>query len=240
MSTDSKNASTMTDFDAIVIGSGAGGLAAAVALQQAGKRTIVLEQHYHPGGWCHSFDLGGYRFSPGVHYIGECQPGGRLRQVYEGLGVSKDLELLELDPNGFDKVVVGKERFDIPRGKDAWKQQLMGVGFTALWLVVLKMSTFAMIILGVNILIAFILGRRIYRLRPSSPAVQALLTAPERIASVTGFPANVPAHQVPVFLDVRTQDGHVCTLIQEPKNKQPTIDLVSALHQRSQRASRYC
>jgi len=123
-STSPSSSTSGTDFDAIVIGSGAGGLAAAVALQQAGKRTIVLEQHYHPGGWCHSFDLEGYRFSPGVHYIGECQPGGRTREVYEGLGVSQDLEMLELDPKGFDRVHVAGERFDIPRGKDEWRRRL--------------------------------------------------------------------------------------------------------------------
>ena len=57
-------------YNAIIIGSGAGGLTAAVALAQAGKKVLVLEQHSVPGGWCHSFTLNGQRFSPGVHYIG--------------------------------------------------------------------------------------------------------------------------------------------------------------------------
>ena len=43
--------------------------AAAVCLAQAGQKVLVLEQHYLPGGWCHSFSLEGYRFSPGVHYL---------------------------------------------------------------------------------------------------------------------------------------------------------------------------
>ena len=105
------------DYDVIIIGSGAGGLAAAVPLAQAGQRVLVCEQHEVPGGWTHSFTLQGYRFSPGVHYIGEVQPGGSLRRVYEGLGVSQDLEFCELNPDGYDHIYIDQERFDFPKGK---------------------------------------------------------------------------------------------------------------------------
>ena len=103
-------------WDTIVIGSGSGGLTAAVALARAGQRVLVLEQHYLPGGFCQSFSLEGYRFSPGVHYLGGLGPGGGLRRVYEGLGLSDDLEFCEMNPDGFDHFLVEGERFDVPRG----------------------------------------------------------------------------------------------------------------------------
>lgn len=113
------------DVDAVVIGSGPGGLAAALALGRAGKKVLVLEQHYLPGGWSHTFNLEGYDFSPGVHYIGELQPGGRMRAIYEGLGVANDLVMLELNPDAFDQVRIGDDfRFDICRGQDALTARL--------------------------------------------------------------------------------------------------------------------
>jgi len=114
----------MHDCDAIVIGSGAGGLTAALALARAGRRVIVFEQHYLPGGYSQSFVLHGFRFSPGVHYVGALGPGGGLRHIYEGLGVANDLVFLELNPDGYDHVIVGGERFDIPKGKDRFAARL--------------------------------------------------------------------------------------------------------------------
>lgn len=114
----------MSDYDIIIIGSGAGGLTAGVALAQAGQRVLICEQHDVPGGWCHSFTLEGYRFSPGVHYIGGMQPGGRMRKIYEGLGVSQDITFCELNPDGFDHIFIGNERFDIPKGKENYISRL--------------------------------------------------------------------------------------------------------------------
>ena len=113
-----------TDYDAIVIGSGAGGLTAALCLAQAGMQVLVCEQHEVAGGWCQSFTLEGYRFSPGVHYLGGLEPGGSLNRVYRGLGVSKDLEFCEINPDGFDHIFVGQEQFDIPRGVDKFAARL--------------------------------------------------------------------------------------------------------------------
>ena len=66
---------------AVVVGGGLAGITAAVALARAGQRVLVLEQHYLPGGWTHSFSLDGYRFSPGVHYMGDLGEGGGVRRL---------------------------------------------------------------------------------------------------------------------------------------------------------------
>jgi all-trans-retinol 13,14-reductase len=114
------------DCDAVIVGSGAGGLAAALALSRRGLSVQVLEQHYLPGGWCHSFMLQGYRFSPGVHYVGNLGEQGRLRKIYEGLGIAGELVFLELNPDGYDHILIeGEPRFDIPAGEMRYRERLL-------------------------------------------------------------------------------------------------------------------
>lgn len=59
-------------WDTLVIGSGMGSMTAAALLAEAGERVLVLEQHYEPGGFTHTFRRPGkYRWDVGVHAIGE-------------------------------------------------------------------------------------------------------------------------------------------------------------------------
>lgn len=111
-------------FDSIIIGSGAGGLSAALCLARAGQKVLVLEQHYVPGGWCHSFHLNGARFTPGVHYIGLLGKGESTHELYEGLGIANDLTFYQLNPNAFEHCWIGDERFDFPSNYDELQEKL--------------------------------------------------------------------------------------------------------------------
>ena len=112
------------DFDTLIIGSGAGGLAAAICLARAGQKVLVLEQHDVPGGWCHSFQLQGQRFSPGVHYIGLVGEGESTSALYKGLGAANDLAFFRMNPNGYEHCWIGKEKIDMPAGMQALYESL--------------------------------------------------------------------------------------------------------------------
>uniref|UniRef100_A0A3Q2CY13 All-trans-retinol 13,14-reductase n=1 Tax=Cyprinodon variegatus TaxID=28743 RepID=A0A3Q2CY13_CYPVA len=53
------------NLDAVIIGSGVGGLGLAVLLAKVGKKVLVLEQHDRAGGCCHTFTEKGFEFDVG-------------------------------------------------------------------------------------------------------------------------------------------------------------------------------
>jgi len=108
------SASTSQNFDTIVIGSGVGGLSAAICLAREGQKVLVLEQHDVPGGWCHSFYLNGHRFTPGVHYVGLLEKGQSTAELYEGLGIANDLTFFRMNPSAYEHAYIGEERFSFP------------------------------------------------------------------------------------------------------------------------------
>lgn len=70
------------DWDAIVIGAGMAGLSCAAHLAMAGKRVVVLEQHYRPGGLWASFSRGGIIFDISTHWVIEPEAlNGILREL---------------------------------------------------------------------------------------------------------------------------------------------------------------
>lgn len=92
-------------LDAIVIGSGYGGLAAAVVLSKAGQRVLVLEQHGKAGGCCHTFNKKGFEFDVGIHYVGQMLENSFSRMIVDQL-TEGQLQWAKMD-SPCDVVVLG-------------------------------------------------------------------------------------------------------------------------------------
>jgi len=77
--------STASDWHAIVIGSGMGGMTTAAALAHQGRRVLVLEKHDVLGGLTHEFSRAGYRWDVGVHYVGAMHAQTRFGKILHRL-----------------------------------------------------------------------------------------------------------------------------------------------------------
>jgi all-trans-retinol 13,14-reductase len=111
-------------FDYIIIGSGIGGLCTAVFLAKAGKKVLVLERHYVPGGFSHTFKRkDGFVWDVGVHYVGNMDDQESfLRKIFNYLTDNH----LKWESMGdvYDEINIGKEKYLFISGKEKLQQQL--------------------------------------------------------------------------------------------------------------------
>jgi prolycopene isomerase len=101
-----------TKYDAIIIGAGLGGLTCGALLAKSGLKTLIIEQHSIPGGYCTSFKRKGFIFDSAVHFTEGLSEGGRFHQILKDLGVEKEIEVYKLDP--LYRVFFGDESFSAP------------------------------------------------------------------------------------------------------------------------------
>ena len=73
--------------EAVIIGSGLGGLLSGAILSRAGYRVTVLEKAGQPGGCLQTFTREGLRFDTGFHSVAGLEEGGPLERIFRPLGL---------------------------------------------------------------------------------------------------------------------------------------------------------
>jgi all-trans-retinol 13,14-reductase len=105
-----------SSYDAIIIGSGLGGLSTAAFLVRNEKRVLLLEQHTVPGGFTHTFKRKGFEWDVGVHYVGQVHlPHSLMRKVFDYVSGGK----IEWSSIGrvYDRVHIAEKQYDFVAGE---------------------------------------------------------------------------------------------------------------------------
>lgn len=111
-------------WDAIVIGSGIGGLSVAATLAKlSNQRVLVLERHYTAGGFTHTFRRPGYEWDVGVHYIGDVSdPRGSARKIFDFI-TDGELDWADMG-DVYDRIILGENSYDYVKGLENFRAQM--------------------------------------------------------------------------------------------------------------------
>ena len=114
---------TDTNFDAIIPGSGMGGLTAASLQAQQNQRVLLLEWHFKLGGFTHVFQRKGkFEWDVGIHYIGEMHKGSTSRALFDY--ITQGRVKWHKMPEVYDRYVYPDFTFDAHTGQERLQQDL--------------------------------------------------------------------------------------------------------------------
>lgn len=108
----------------VIVGSGLGGLVCGYILARHGFHVTILEKHHQIGGCLQTFRRAGVRFDTGMHYVGSLDQGQVLDRLWRYLDLRDKIELSRLDPEGFDVISIGGEKFRMASGPENFVESL--------------------------------------------------------------------------------------------------------------------
>ncbi len=99
----------MSKFDAVVIGSGMGGLVCATIMAKEGYKVCVAEKNKQIGGTLQTYARDKVIFDSGVHYVGGLDKGQNMHQLFTYLGIMDKVKIRKMDEDAFDSVTFGND-----------------------------------------------------------------------------------------------------------------------------------
>lgn len=118
------NQSQLGNYDAIVIGSGISGLTISLILAKEGKKVALFERDQEIAPLIRPYKRKGCECIPGFHITGWIDDGEVLAAFFKYLNISDGVER-ELYETGFGDIVVGLNKYHIPRGFDNVEKSLL-------------------------------------------------------------------------------------------------------------------
>ncbi len=107
-------------FDAVVIGSGLGGLTAGALLAKRGRKVCVVERNHSVGGAASAFRKGALTIEPALHQTADPRDPTEVKHaILTELGILDEIEWVPVRPFYSLKGGIVGEVFDLPVGFDA-------------------------------------------------------------------------------------------------------------------------
>ena len=84
------------NYDVIIIGAGLGGLTAGAKLAKSGKKVLLLEQHYVPGGCATTFKRKDFTIEVGLHELDGFSETGYKAKIFKEFKIFDNVDFIRL------------------------------------------------------------------------------------------------------------------------------------------------